>query len=99
MYVINRLTSQEMQEIVEEFGEVKFTRKQLRVIRALLNATTKNLVNQYDNKNSKSFQVALSSLSKFNFDFADYMQEVNPSFKREIWFDSNNLTRVARRVW
>jgi benzoyl-CoA reductase/2-hydroxyglutaryl-CoA dehydratase subunit BcrC/BadD/HgdB len=96
---MNRLTSQEMQEIVEQYGEVKFTRKQLKVIRALMNATTKKLVNEYSNKNSKSFQVALSSLSKLNFDFADYCQEVNDNFKREVWFDANNLTRNARRIW
>jgi len=94
-----RLTSEQMQELVEDYGEVKFTRKELKLIRALINRTTKNLVNEYNNKNSKSFQVALAQLSELNHTIADYQEEVNPSFKRDIWFDENNLTSNARQVW
>lgn len=94
-----RLTSEQMQELVEEFGEVKLTRKELKLIRALLNHTTKNLVSEYNNKNSKSFQVALSQLSELNHNLADYQEEVNPSFNRDIWFDANNLTSNARHIW
>ena len=94
-----RLTSEQMQDLVEQFGEVKLTRKELNLIRALLNHTTTNLVNEYNNKTSKSFQVALSQLSELNHSIADYQEEVNPNFKRDIWFDSYNRTSNARQIW
>ena len=97
-----RITSEQMHELVEQFGEVKFTRKQLKVIRAILNHNTKDLVHEYDKKNkdkSQTFQIALQKLSEVNFNFADYCQEVNPSFKREKWFDKDNYTFRARRIW
>lgn len=97
-----RLTSQEMQELVQEFGEVKFTRKQLKLIRAILNHTTKTLVHEFDKKDkdrSQSFQLALSKLSEINWNIADTMQEVSPSFKRDKWFDKDNYTFRARRIW
>lgn len=97
-----RLTSKEMQELVQEFGEVKFTRKQLKLIRAILNHTTKTLVHEFDKKDkdrSQSFQLALSKLSEINWNIADTMQEVSPSFKRDKWFDKDNYTFRARRIW
>jgi len=93
------MDKQQLAELVEYFGEVKFTRKQLNLIREILNMNTMSLVNEYSNKNSKSFKVALDKLASVNYDIANVMTEVSPSFNRDKWFDEGNKTSNAHMIW
>ena len=93
------MDKEQLADLVESFGEVKFTRKQLNLIREILNMNTMSLVNEYSNKKSKSFQVALSKMASINYDLADVFQEVSPSFDREKWLNEGNKTSSAYFLW
>lgn len=93
------MTMQELLDLVKYYGEVKFTRKQLNLLQDILNANTQALVNEYNNKNSKSFKVALEKINNINYDLANVFQEVSPSFNRTKWLRENNKTTKAYYLW
>jgi len=93
------MNKEQLLELIEEFGEVKFTRKQLNLLREILNVNTMTLVHEYNNKNSKSFKVALQKLANVNYAIANVMEEVSPSFDRNKWFNEGNKTSSAYMLW